>query len=109
MLDLIETVLVSDGRWWSLQCDEESCCPRTGRPLPVHGTTAAEAGAVAAGMTFAASRDEVACQLEQAPVAESLAVEELIVSAGRSPQEALALVDGLLARRRRGRQAQGPA
>ena len=101
-LDLIETVLVSDGRWWSLQCDQQGCCPRTGRPLPAHGTTAAEAGAVAAGMTFAASRDEVASQLEPAPDAESRAVEALIGSAGLNPQEGLALVDGLLARCRQG-------
>lgn len=98
-LELIETVLVCDGRWWSLQCEQQDCCPRTGRPLPAHGTTAAEAGAVAAGMTFAASRDEVASQLEPAPDAESRAVEALIGSAWLSPREGLALVDGLLARR----------
>ena len=97
-LELIETVLVCDGRWWSLQCDQQDCCPRTGRLLPAHGTTAAEAGAVAAGMTFAASRDELARQLEPAPDPESRAVEALLGAARLSPQEGLALVDGLLAR-----------
>ena len=29
-----DRIVVRDGRWFSLQCDDPSCCPAGGRPLP---------------------------------------------------------------------------
>lgn len=58
-LQLIDTTLVADGRWWSYGCTDPSCCPPQGHPLPT-GVSTFQAGAVAAGLAPLASRDQLA-------------------------------------------------
>jgi hypothetical protein len=43
--ELIDVLYVASGRWWSLTCEDNDCCPPEGRPL--------EASRVAAEATFA--------------------------------------------------------
>lgn len=33
-LNVLDAVLVGDGRWWSYSCTEPTCCPLEGRPIP---------------------------------------------------------------------------
>ena len=40
-IEVIEALLVRDGRWWSYVCDDPSCCPAEGRELPQDLTPAA--------------------------------------------------------------------
>ncbi len=40
-VDVVDAVLVRDGRRWSYHCDDEACCPSAGTPLPVELTAAA--------------------------------------------------------------------
>jgi hypothetical protein len=61
-----DAIRVTDGRWWSFQCDDLHCCPAEGRPChPPDSVVAAEA-------TF---RGQVALPSRQALVAQVAAVE----------------------------------
>jgi hypothetical protein len=33
-LTVIDTLRVVDGRWWSYECEDPSCCPPEGTPIP---------------------------------------------------------------------------
>lgn len=33
-LPVLDTLRVIDGRWWSYECDDPSCCPPEGTPIP---------------------------------------------------------------------------
>jgi hypothetical protein len=61
-IEVIEALLVHDGRWWSYVCDDLTCCPPTGRPLPETLTPAAAhyaAEVVADGGAVLADRGEL--------------------------------------------------
>jgi hypothetical protein len=54
-LELIDTLLVSGGRWWSLRCHDPACCPAKGNAMPA-APTAIDAAATYRGMTALANR-----------------------------------------------------
>jgi hypothetical protein len=40
-IGLLDALLVRDGRWWSYLCNDRTCCPTVGTPLPAEPTAAA--------------------------------------------------------------------
>ena len=73
-LQLVEHLRVDAGRYWSLTCPIEGCCPAEGRPLPAGHAVAAEF--VGLGASTVASREQLAASLDPQPGAERL--EQLI-------------------------------
>jgi hypothetical protein len=61
-ITITEHLRVHDGRYWSMTCPIEGCCPAEGTPIPVPSIVAAEF--VAMGHAPAASRDQLAAQLD---------------------------------------------
>jgi hypothetical protein len=59
---LRDSLLVSDGRWYSLTCTDPTCCPPEGHAVPATPGVVA-ATAVSVGLAPAASRDDVAASL----------------------------------------------
>ena len=64
-MTLIEHLRVAEGRYWSLTCPIEGCCPPEGRPLPAGHAVAAEF--VGLGATTVASREQLAASLDPLP------------------------------------------
>lgn len=64
---LLDVLRVHDGRWTSLLCDDPSCCPPGGRPLPEAGTTVGEATLAYLGLTVEPGREQVADRLAPDP------------------------------------------
>jgi uncharacterized protein DUF4192 len=62
-IELVEVVLVADGRWWSYGCTDDECCPDEGQLLP-GDTSPTRAAATYAGLVALADRDELVAQLE---------------------------------------------
>ena len=62
-LNLADTMLLHEDRWWSYQCDDPSCCPPAGRPVDT-ATTSFETLAVTYGTVPLDNRDELARLLE---------------------------------------------
>jgi Domain of unknown function (DUF4192) len=58
-IDLVEVVCVADGRWWSLLCMNEACCPSEGTPINAVSTSACAAAMTYAGVAVLESRDEL--------------------------------------------------
>jgi Domain of unknown function (DUF4192) len=58
-LGLVDSLLVSHGRWWSLACEDSGCCPAEGSPMPA-APTELHAAATYAGLTALPSRDALA-------------------------------------------------
>ena len=61
-----EAVLVTPERMWSYICDDERCCPPTGRPRPTAspGQLALEAAHALNGRAVLASRDDVVASVQ---------------------------------------------
>ena len=63
-----EALLVRAGRWWSYQCDDQSCCPAEGVPLAASATTPVvsllEATDAYDGRVVLRSRDDLVASLE---------------------------------------------
>jgi hypothetical protein len=57
-----EMLHVSNGRFFSLLCDNDACCPPDGRPLPT-AVTQVSATATAAGLAPFATREDVTARL----------------------------------------------
>jgi Domain of unknown function (DUF4192) len=57
-----DAIVVLGGRWRSLLCDNQDCCPPDGVPVPT--AAPAVAAAVAAGMTAVSSREELAASIQ---------------------------------------------
>lgn len=55
---LADVLVVADGRYRSLLCTDQSCCPEEGRPVP--SSSALSAAAVVQGRTIGASRADLA-------------------------------------------------
>lgn len=110
-IDVVDALLVRDGRWWSYRCRDESCCPPEGTAMAATLTPAATryaAEAVAQGSVVLADRDALERSIEPAPGSPDEEVED---EAGRRVAaalaaggvdalrgEVLALVEGLVAR-----------
>ena len=58
---------VRGGRWWSYLCEEPSCCPPEGRPVPESAPDALVAAMVVEGRVVHPSRDELAATIATAP------------------------------------------
>ncbi len=58
-INLVEALCVYDGRWWSLLCEDDECCPPDGTPID-HGRTPLVAAEMAArGRVVFKSRAEL--------------------------------------------------
>lgn len=67
-IELVEAVLVADGRWWSYLCSNPMCCPPEGQPVSLPAAPSpVMAAATVAGMSVAADRDELARSLLPLP------------------------------------------
>lgn len=63
-----DRIVVRDGRWRSLDCDEPSCCPVKGQPVPVSAEVPALASEfIAHELSPHADRNAVVAQLEAGP------------------------------------------
>ena len=63
-IDLGEILRVQDGRYWSLVCDSEACCPAAGVPFDATPADPAEAKALAAvGDQVLSTRADLAAQV----------------------------------------------
>ncbi|MDL4775181.1 MULTISPECIES: DUF4192 domain-containing protein [Thermomonosporaceae] len=114
-----EAIRIADGRWWSLTCPDETCCPPGGTPYDSSGSAIA-AQATFAGQVALADRAELVRSVE--PVG-GLVRTAMRAATGRAErrflnwardglghaqiqsrlsQEGLALLPGLLARTRDG-------
>lgn len=58
-IEPVEVVCVGDGRWWSLLCTNDACCPVGGTPIGESGTSACAAAMTYAGVSVLESRDEL--------------------------------------------------
>jgi len=79
-VEVIESVLVRRGRWYSYRpCRDDSCCPPEGQPLPVEPTPAATlyaAEAVLQGGSVLPSRDSLRRSIEPSDHAVAVAVRD---------------------------------
>jgi hypothetical protein len=75
--ELADALLVDGARWWSYECTDEMCCPRSGRTLPDAPSTFTTAATVA-GIAVLPTRDALAAQLDPAPDEERAALLPLI-------------------------------
>lgn len=65
--EVVEALLVREGRWWSYRCSDQACCPRDGTPLserltPAAGRYAAES--VARGDVVLGDRQDLVGSIE---------------------------------------------
>ncbi len=67
--ELFDVLCVTEGRWRSLVCDDERCCPADGRPVP-ETTTPIAAAAAYAGLVARPDRSAVTALLDPAPAAD---------------------------------------
>lgn len=63
-INLIEVLCVCDGRWWSLLCDDDECCPPDGTPIDQRRTSLVAAEMAASGRVVFKSRAELERTLE---------------------------------------------
>lgn len=63
-INLIEVLCVYDGRWWSLLCDDDECCPPDGTPIDQRRTSLVAAEMAASGRVVFKSRAELERTLE---------------------------------------------
>lgn len=65
-LQLMDTLLVTRGRWRSLGCANSRCCPPQGTPMPT-APTALDAAATYAGLTALPNRDALTAMFNPLP------------------------------------------
>jgi Domain of unknown function (DUF4192) len=73
-LGLVDSLLVSHGRWWSLACEDSGCCAAEGSPMP-DAPTVLDTVATYAGLTALPSRDALASMFEPVPDRPDLSAE----------------------------------
>jgi uncharacterized protein DUF4192 len=78
--DLLEILLVSDGRWLSLMCSEPDCCPDEGHALPTEPSAFA-AAATYDGVVALPDRAALEAVLDPLPTADRNALSPLIAEA----------------------------
>jgi hypothetical protein len=66
-IGLTEMLCVGEGRWWSLSCSDDACCPAGGTPLEADPASPVAAAMALGGRVTLPSRDDLARTLE--PVA----------------------------------------
>jgi Domain of unknown function (DUF4192) len=62
-LELIDTLLVTGGRWWSAGCKDPVCCPAEGRPMPA-APTVLDGAATYAGLSALPNRAALAAMFQ---------------------------------------------
>ncbi|WP_219107760.1 DUF4192 domain-containing protein [Austwickia sp. TVS 96-490-7B] len=63
-IDVLDRLVVADGRWWSLDCLDGQCCPPGGTPIPSPARTPQLAELVALGVAPVADRDALVDRIE---------------------------------------------
>lgn len=77
-LTFVDAMLVSNRRWWSYCCMDDSCCTEQGQSLDGDAPSAVEAAATVAGLVALPDRASLAAQLDPAPMAEREALHPLL-------------------------------
>ncbi len=77
-IDLVDILLVADGRWWSYICSDGECCPPEGRKIPGDASPAA-ATATYAGLVALSDRDELSAALRPDDDASRALLEPLLI------------------------------
>lgn len=67
-VDVLDRLVVSEGRWWSSECVDPHCCPPGGRPLPRPQDVPAVAALVLRGKAVAPSREALAASVRARPL-----------------------------------------
>jgi hypothetical protein len=83
-VEMLDALLVRNGRWWSYLCADLLCCPADGTPLPADptpATTRYAAETVAQGGAVLADREELRSSVEPSDHAVARAVREQAVDA----------------------------
>ncbi|GGX16270.1 hypothetical protein GCM10010297_42170 [Streptomyces malachitofuscus] len=62
-IPVVEALCVSDGRFWSYCCDDDTCCPAEGTPLGLPGTSVLAAAATYAGLQVRGTLRELRARL----------------------------------------------
>ncbi len=96
--ELADALLVDGQRWWSYTCDDPSCCPPQGRPLPGDASVSA-ATATYAGLVALPERADVEALLSPEPDESREALVPLL--AGHENDAVQAVLAGRMARHRR--------
>ncbi|WP_320780906.1 DUF4192 domain-containing protein [Streptomyces sp. CRN 30] len=60
---VVEALCISDGRFWSYCCDDQSCCPPEGLPMGLPGTSVLAAAATYAGIQVRGTLSELHVRL----------------------------------------------
>ncbi|MFV0133226.1 DUF4192 family protein [Streptomyces sp. HMX87] len=60
---VVEALCISDGRFWSYCCDDETCCPAEGTPMGLPGTSVLAAAATYAGIQVRGTLRELHARL----------------------------------------------
>jgi hypothetical protein len=79
-VDLLDLIIVSDGRWWSYDCIDPACCPPEGRELPA-ATSAFAAAATFDGVVVLPDREALEALLEPLPAVDREALDPAIEQA----------------------------
>ncbi|MEU3664197.1 DUF4192 domain-containing protein [Streptomyces sp. NPDC032940] len=79
---VVEALCISDGRFWSYCCDDETCCPSEGVPMGLPGTSVLAAAATYAGIQVRGSLRELRARLQPWEHSAALDQEAALDSAG---------------------------
>jgi uncharacterized protein DUF4192 len=79
-ISLMDALVVTPSRWWSLQCGNDRCCPAAGT-LREHDRSVTAAAAVAAGLSAFPDRASLTTLFESLPGAESKALDRALEAA----------------------------
>ena len=82
-----DALLVRDGRWWSYTCDQPSCCPPGGTPVPATDDRLL-ASAALEGRGVLAGRDDLVASLAAPLDAAAVRAELAAAAAGGAPDRA---------------------
>lgn len=91
--DVLDVLLVGDGRWWSLRCRSEECCPPEGRPLPT-APSAFAAAATYSGVVALPDRAALAAVLDPLPADERERLDSAIAEQEHAAVRAALAGDG---------------
>ncbi|MGW0927836.1 DUF4192 family protein [Streptomyces sp. NPDC002644] len=78
---VIEALCLSDGRYWSYCCSDDTCCPADGRPMGLPGTSVLAAAAAFAGLRVRGSLAEVRARLRPWEGTAAVAAQEAALDA----------------------------
>ncbi|GGQ76524.1 DUF4192 domain-containing protein [Streptomyces flaveolus] len=79
---VVEALCISDGRFWSYCCDDQTCCPSEGVPMGLPGTSVLAAAATYAGIQVRGSLRELRARLLPWEHSAALEQEAALDSAG---------------------------